>query len=69
MADVRSFTEYVANRFENELWEVAEKYLEENQEYLAVNLNRIHQVREIIPSEVKVEHVWVADLLGMENSV
>lgn len=45
---------------------MAEKYLEENQEYLAANLNRIHQVGEIIPSEVKVEHVWVADLPGME---
>ena len=63
---MRSFTEYVANRFENELWEVAEKYLEENQEYLAANLNRIHQVGKIIPSEVNVEHVWVADLPGME---
>lgn len=45
---------------------MAGKYLEENQEYLAANLNRIHQVGEIIPSEVKVEHVWVADLPGME---
>lgn len=49
MAGVRSFTEYVANRFENELWEVAEKYLEENQEYLAINLYRVCQVGELIP--------------------
>ena len=66
MASNRSFTEYVANRFDNEFWVVAEKYLNDNKDTLCCELRRIHRAGEMEISDVKVEHVWVDDLPYMK---
>lgn len=66
MAAHRSFTEYVKKRFDNNFWAAAESYLESNLDSLGVELRRIHRAGETEISDVKVEHVWVEDKLGME---
>jgi len=66
MANNRSFTEYVAKRFDNNFWAVAEQYLNDNQDSLCSELRRIHRAGEMEISDVKVEHIWVDDLSGMK---
>jgi hypothetical protein len=66
LAGGRSFTEYVKNTFDNQLWIVAEDYLRENYDTLDIRLYKIHKagIPEII--NVHVEHVWVEDLPEMK---
>jgi len=66
MATNSSFTEYVAKRFDNDFWAVAEQYLNDNKNTLGIELYRIHRVGEVEISDVKVEHVWVDDLPNMK---
>lgn len=66
MAADHTFTKYVANRFDNEFWAVAEKYLNDNKDSLCCELKRIHRAGEMEISDVKVEHIWVDDLPGMQ---
>ncbi len=65
MAADHSFTEYIANRFDNNFWAVAEKYLDDNQDSLTCDLRRIHSAGDVEITDVKVEYVWVEDLPGM----
>ena len=62
----RSFTEYVTKRFDNNFWAVVEQYLNDNKDSICSELRRIHRAGELEISDVKVEHVWVDDLLGMK---
>ena len=66
MAADHSFTSYVAKRFDNIFWAVAEQYLNDNADSLCSDLHRIHRAGEMEISDVKVEHVWVNDLPGMK---
>ncbi|MFD1403714.1 helix-turn-helix domain-containing protein [Robinsoniella peoriensis] len=66
MAADHSFTEYVAKRFDNDFWAVAEQFLDDNQDSLSSELQRIHSAGDMEISDVKVEHVWVEDLPGMK---
>lgn len=66
MADIHSFTEYVAKTFDNQFWEVAEEFLRENMDDLDIELYKIHRVGETEIQDVNVEHVWIDDLPGME---
>lgn len=61
-----SFTGYIAKRFDNEFWAVAEQYLNDNADSLCNDLRRIHRAGEMEISDVKVEHVWVNDLPDMK---
>lgn len=64
MAANRSFTNYVAKRFDNNFWAVAEQYLTNNSDSLCSDFRRIHRAGEMGIPDVKVEHVWVNDLPG-----
>lgn len=66
MADSRSFTEYVAQTFDNHFWAVAETYIQENLESLDIELYRVHKAGEPEIANVQVEHVWVDDLPEMK---
>lgn len=66
MAADHSFTSYVAKRFDNNFWAVAEQYLNDNAHSLCSDLHRIHRAREMENSDVKVEHIWGNDLPGMK---
>lgn len=66
MAANRSFTNYVAKRFDNNFWAVAKQYMNDNKDSLCSELRRIHCAGEMEISDVKVEHVWVDDLPGMK---
>lgn len=66
MAVNRSFTNYVAKRFDNNFWAVAEQYLNDNKDSLCSELHKIHRAGEMEISDVKVEHIWVDDLPGMK---
>ena len=68
MSQNRSFTEYVADRFENELWESVETIINENPERLALNLRKVKTIDTVELQEINVEHVWTNDLPGMEIS-
>lgn len=61
-----SFTGYIAKRFDNDFWAVAEQYLNDNQDALSVKIRYLHRAGEFEISDVKVEHVWVEDLPEMK---
>lgn len=61
----RSFTDYVAKRFDNNFWGIAEKYIAENKDTLGIELYKIHREGEREITDVVVEHVWVDDLPEM----
>lgn len=65
MADSHSFTEYVAQTFDNQFWVAAEEYLREYMDALDLELYKIHRAEEIEIQDVNVEHVWVEDLPEM----
>lgn len=62
----RSFTDYVAKRFDNNFWAIAEKYIDENKDALGIELYKIHRAGEREITDVVVEHVWVDDLPEMK---
>ena len=68
MPQNRSFTEFVADRFENELWESVETIITDTPERLDLNLRKVKTIDTIELQEIKVEHVWTDDLPGMEIS-
>lgn len=60
MAD-RSFTEYVAHTFDNQLWKVSEDWYEENKDSVEVDESILHKIGELEIEKVTVMHVWVED--------
>jgi hypothetical protein len=65
LAGSRSFTEYIANRFENELFEAIQGYFEENYDNLDLWLYKVEKIGGIELSEIEVKFVSVNDLPGM----
>ncbi|WP_206528097.1 hypothetical protein [Marinitoga sp. 38H-ov] len=65
MARSRSFTEYIANRFENELFEAIQGYIEDNYELLDLRLYKVRNIGGIKLSDIEVKFVSVNDLPGM----
>lgn len=66
MAQVRSFKEYVKNRFYNELFESIVDYLEENFESLNISTHSVRRIDSAELLEIEVKHVYIEDLPGME---
>lgn len=66
MATNRSFTEYVANRFYNELFAAIQNYLTENNDNLELRLYRIKNIGGIELSDIEVKFVSVCDLPDMK---
>jgi hypothetical protein len=66
MAGNRSFTDYVANRFYNELYATVESYIEKNREKLDLHLRKVHNMGEVLLLDIEVKSVSVNDLQGME---
>ena len=64
----RSFTEYVAHTFDNQLWEACEGWFSENKEQIEIDSSRIHKRGEVVLENVTVQHVWVEDLPKMRIS-
>lgn len=59
MAANRSFTDYVASRFYNDLYSVIEKYIEESIGSLDLNLRSIKNMGQVNLSEIEVKLVSV----------
>lgn len=66
MAANRSFTEYIANRFENELFEAIQDYIEYNYNNLDLWLYKVRKIGGIELSDIEVKFVNVNDLPGMK---
>lgn len=66
MAQNRSFTDYVANKFYNEMFETTEKYVKENYDHLYLRLNKVRNIGGIELSEIEVKFVSVNDLPDMK---
>lgn len=66
MAGNRSFTDYVVNRFYNELYVTIESYVEKNRENLDLHLRRVHNMGVVSLSDIEVKSVSVNDLPGIE---
>ena len=70
MAGSRSFKEYVSQRFDNEIFNSVDSYVEEvgREDFDSLNLRlyRIHQVGEFEVAETKVLHVDAYDLPGSQ---
>ena len=67
MAD-RSFTEYIAHTFDNQLWAACENWFEENADKIDVGETRLHIMGNLTIENVTVQHVWVEDLPDMRIS-
>jgi len=66
MAQNRSFKEYVASRFYNELWEAVSGYLEQNCISLNVFSRSVHTIDHAELSDIDVKCVYVENLPGMK---
>ncbi len=65
MAVNRSFTEYVKDRFYNELYLKVENYIEENIENLDLRLYKVRNIGGILLSDIEVKFVSISDLPNM----
>lgn len=66
VATNRSFKEYVADRFENELFSAIENYVTENQDNLDLRLYKVRNIGGIEVSDTDVKYVSVNDLPEMK---
>ena len=66
MTQNRSFKDYIAKRFDNKFWEIAERYLQNEFDSSSLTFYRLHRPGSPEIDDVKVEHVWVDDLPGMD---
>ena len=66
MADNRSFTDYIASTFSNQLWEAAENYLRDEWDPNDYDFRRLRRAGNPEIEDVKVEHVWVEDRPEMQ---
>ncbi|MCC8013666.1 MAG: helix-turn-helix transcriptional regulator [Eubacterium sp.] len=64
MGKNRSFKEYIANRFNDEFWRIAEEYINDNTREFDKDFKKIHRLGNIEITDVKVEQVKVEDLPG-----
>ena len=66
MAGNRSFKDYVADRFENELFAAIEDYTSENYNNLDLRLYKVRNIGGVELSEIEVKFLAVNDLPGMK---
>lgn len=66
MGSNRSFTDYVANRFYNELFAAIQNYVIENNDNLDLRLYRVKNIGGIELSDIEVKFVSVSDLPDMK---
>ncbi len=66
MGSNRSFTDYVANRFYNELFVAIQNYVTENNDNLDLRLYRVQNIGGIELSDIEVKFVSVSDLPDMK---
>jgi hypothetical protein len=66
MASNRSFKDYVADRFENELFTAIQSYTTENQDNLDLRLYKVRNIGGIELSDIEVKFVSVNDLPDMK---
>lgn len=66
MGSNRSFTDYVANRFYNELFAAIQNYVTENNDNLDLRLYRVKNIGGIELSDIEVKFVSVSDLPDMK---
>ena len=66
MARNRSFKEYVADRFENELFIAIQGYITDNQENLNLRLYKVRNIGGIELSDLEVKFVSVSDMPNMK---
>lgn len=66
MAGDRSFLNYITNRFYNNFYSFVEKYIEENQDSLDLNINNVKDIGEITLTDMEVKMVSINDLPEME---
>lgn len=62
----RSFTDYVADRFYNELFAAVQNYIEYNYDALDLRLYRVRNIGGIELSDIEVKFLFVNDLLHMK---
>lgn len=68
MAGNRSFKDYVADRFENELFDAIQNYIWDNYKNLDLRLYRVRTIGGIELSDIEVKFVSVSDLPDMKIS-
>lgn len=66
MAGNRSFKNYISVRFDDEFCSHIEKYMEENQDNLDLDIQNIHKIGEINLTNIDVKMASINDLPGME---
>lgn len=66
MAGNRSFKDYVADRFENELFDAIQNYIGDNYKNLDLRLYRVRTIGGIELSDIEVKFVSVSDLPDMK---
>ncbi|TDT71554.1 helix-turn-helix protein [Hypnocyclicus thermotrophus] len=66
MAGNRSFRDYVADRFENEMYAAIQSYATDNYNNLDLQLYRVRKIGGIELSDIEVKFVSVSDLPDME---
>lgn len=66
LAGNRSFTDYVADRFENELFGTIQSYVAENYSELDLRLYRVRNIGNIDLSDIEVKSVSINDLPDMK---
>lgn len=64
MASNRSFKNYVAVKFEDELFAAIESFIEENKHDIDFRLFLVQNIGEIYLSDIEVRYVYVNDLAG-----
>lgn len=66
IATNRSFRDYVADRFENELFIAIQSYITDNQENLNLRLYKVRNIGGIELSDIEVKYISVSDLPDMK---
>ncbi len=66
MANDRSFTAYVKDKFYNDIYPAVEKYVEQNWKGLDLRLRNVHTVGGAAMSDMEIKFVWVGNLPGLK---
>ncbi len=66
MAGNRSFINYISDRFYNNFYSYIEKYIEQNQDNLDLNIQNVHNVGQITLTDMEIKMASINDLPGME---
>lgn len=62
----RSFTEYVAKRFDNNFWSIAETFVGESLDISRFSFYRIRKPGQPEVTDIDVKHIWVDNLPQMK---